>query len=133
MNPFFSLFEQIGRYKKKNCFNKKINRKYIDEEVVWKIFTQIVLALDECHHRKGGVVLHRDVKPDNILLDKDSNVKLSDFGLSRVLNTTDVMAQTFLGTPYYMSPVHFFFLSFFLSARCRWYVCDSLLTLLDFC
>ena len=95
-----------------NNVSGAICRKYIDEEVVWKIFTQIVLALDECHNRKGGVVLHRDVKPDNILLDKENNVKLSDFGLSRVLNSGDVMAQTFLGTPYYMSPVSpFYFLS----------------------
>jgi len=79
-------------------------RKYIDEDVIWKILTQIVLALEECHHRKEGIILHRDIKPDNILLDSQNNVKLSDFGLSRVLHSKNSLAQTFLGTPYYMSP-----------------------------
>ena len=51
-------------------------RKYIDEDVVWKVFSQIILALDECHHRKAGAILHRDIKPDNILLDNQNNVKV---------------------------------------------------------
>ena len=51
------------------------------------------------------MILHRDIKPDNILMDGQQNVKLGDFGLSRVLGSKHNFAQTFLGTPFYMSPV----------------------------
>ena len=66
---------------------------------------QLALALQECHRKKsGGHVLHRDLKPANVFLDADGNVKLGDFGLARVLHETS-FAKTFVGTPYYMSPV----------------------------
>jgi len=77
----------------------------MDEEAAWRIFSQIVLALHACHRHEGGVILHRDIKPDNILMDCQQNVKLGDFGLSRVLGSKHNFAQTFLGTPFYMSPV----------------------------
>ncbi len=85
----------------KNCKRK---RDYIAEDVVWKIFTQIVLALNECHYRKQGKILHRDIKPANIFLDGNSNIKLGDFGLSRIMDVDSVFAYTHVGTPYYMSP-----------------------------
>jgi NIMA (never in mitosis gene a)-related kinase len=47
---------------------------------------QIILALKECHNRKEGKVLHRDLKPGNVFLDVGNNVKLGDFGLSRILS-----------------------------------------------
>ena len=83
------------------------NRKRVEEHVVWKILTQILLALKECHSRSknGRVVLHRDLKPANIFLDSKMNVKLGDFGLARVLSTEATFANTYVGTPYYMSPV----------------------------
>ena len=65
---------------------------------------QIVLALRECHNRKEGKIIHRDIKPGNVFFDKDNNVKLGDFGLSRVMSNESVYAQTNVGTPYYMSP-----------------------------
>ncbi len=76
----------------------------IAEEVVWKIFMQIVLALYECHHRKEGKILHRDLKPGNVFFDSKNNVKLGDFGLARVLSKDSQYACTHVGTPYYMSP-----------------------------
>ena len=48
--------------------------------------------------------MHRDLKPGNIFLDANYNVKLGDFGLSRVMGTESVFAYTHVGTPYYMSP-----------------------------
>lgn len=69
---------------------------------------QLTLALKECHRRSGGrgaTVLHRDLKPANIFLDVQQNVKLGDFGLARILNHDTSFAKTFVGTPYYMSPV----------------------------
>ena len=82
-------------------------RERIDEKIVWKVCTQILLALQECHSRSknGKVVLHRDLKPANVFLDCDMNVKLGDFGLARVLHQDSNFARTYVGTPYYMSPV----------------------------
>ena len=82
----------------------KKDRDYLPEELVWKIFMQISLALHECHKRKEGKILHRDLKPANIFLDSSMNVKLGDFGLSRVLGSNSEFASTHVGTPYYMSP-----------------------------
>jgi serine/threonine protein kinase len=48
--------------------------------------------------------MHRDIKPGNIFLDRDQNVKLGDFGLSRVMGQESHYAYTHVGTPYYMSP-----------------------------
>ncbi|CAH8573455.1 unnamed protein product [Schistosoma turkestanicum] len=48
-------------------------------------------------------ILHRDLKTSNIFL-KNGNVKVGDFGISRSLATTEELATTFIGTPYYMSP-----------------------------
>lgn len=44
------------------------------------------MALYECHNRKQGKILHRDLKPGNVFMDGAGNVKLGDFGLSRIMS-----------------------------------------------
>ncbi|KAL1924584.1 uncharacterized protein VTP21DRAFT_4238 [Calcarisporiella thermophila] len=80
--------------------------KFISEDVIWQLFTQIIMALHECHTPKAerSIILHRDLKPDNVFLDSNNSVKLGDFGLSRVLGPDREFAVTYVGTPYYMSP-----------------------------
>ena len=48
--------------------------------------------------------LHRDIKPDNILVNKQGFVKLTDFGISIQLDETGQLAKSFVGTLCYMSP-----------------------------
>jgi eukaryotic-like serine/threonine-protein kinase len=69
-----------------------------------EVALQVLDALGYAHAR--GLV-HRDVKPDNILVGDDGRVKVSDFGLARLagpLDTTVTTAGRVLGTPAYMAP-----------------------------
>lgn len=55
-------------------------------------------------------MIHRDIKPDNLMLTRKSELKLADFGLARVINSPDQYQRTsggLWGTPYYMSPEQF--------------------------
>ena len=83
--------------------NRKTNQ-YFSEDIIWKIFSQVSSALYACHTHKDGIILHRDIKPSNIFIDQENNIKLGDFGLSRILNKDISFAVSRVGTPYYMSP-----------------------------
>ena len=72
------------------------------ESQVLKIAIKLTSALEAAH---GRGVLHRDVKPQNVLLDGESEPFLTDFGLARELNDPGITsAGMFLGTPNYVSP-----------------------------
>jgi len=70
------------------------------EEVV-AIGAQLCLALQYVHARG---ILHRDVKPANVLLADDGSCRLADFGVSRRLASTAALATTCVGTPSFMAP-----------------------------
>ncbi|XP_059640604.1 LRR receptor-like serine/threonine-protein kinase RPK2 [Cornus florida] len=76
-----------------------------DWRILHKIALDIAHALAYLHDQCEPRVLHRDVKPSNILLDDDHNAYLSDFGLARLLGTSETHATTGVaGTFGYVAP-----------------------------
>ncbi|XP_076817218.1 testis-specific serine/threonine-protein kinase 6-like [Clavelina lepadiformis] len=80
-------------------------RTYIPEEQARKWFRQLASALDYLH-RHG--VAHRDIKIENILIDQDNNIKLCDFGFSKLIEKrrgqNDQHSTTFCGSLAYCAP-----------------------------
>ena len=68
---------------------------------IQNITSQLVSAL---HYIHANRILHRDMKPQNILLCKDGKVKLCDFGFARAMSTSTLVLTSIKGTPLYMAP-----------------------------
>nr|XP_043611373.1 CBL-interacting serine/threonine-protein kinase 7-like [Erigeron canadensis] len=83
-------------------FTQLARRGRMKENTARRYFQQIVSTLYFCH--QNGVA-HRDLKPQNLLLDCDGNLKISDFGLSALPEShKDGLLHTACGTPAYSAP-----------------------------
>ena len=79
---------------------KEKKRLSLDETI--HILTQVAEALDYAHEHS---VIHRDVKPANVMLDSRNRVIVTDFGIAKALTEQTLTASgSVVGTPYYMSP-----------------------------
>jgi len=75
----------------------------LDEITARTYFRQLMLGLREIH---SAGIAHRDIKPQNILLDSDYCIKITDFGLSKIMETEEdrIMKTTYVGTRGYQAP-----------------------------
>ena len=83
---------------------RKLRR--FDESVAKFYAAEIVLVLEYLHETQDGVA-YRDLKPENLLLDKDGHIKLVDFGFAKRLGqggNSQTETYTLCGTPEYLAP-----------------------------
>jgi len=74
----------------------------ISVETVISIMKQITSAISHAHQNN---IIHRDIKPHNILIDKHGNVKVTDFGIAMALSATSItQTNSVLGSVHYLSP-----------------------------
>ena len=82
-NNFYIITEYINGGSLLDLLEKNIkNGTLIDEKTIWYHLVQSLSGLVYLHEKKK--IIHRDVKPDNILLDSDGRLKISDFGVSAI-------------------------------------------------
>ncbi|XP_074574102.1 CBL-interacting protein kinase 18-like [Curcuma longa] len=93
----------VMEYAKGGELFQKVAKGRLREDVARKYFQQLISAVDFCHSRG---VYHRDLKPENLLLDENENLKVSDFGLSALVDSKrqDGLLHTTCGTPAYVAP-----------------------------
>ncbi|KAJ3226767.1 ADP-ribosylation factor protein 3 [Clydaea vesicula] len=77
-----------------------VAQKRVEERFARRFFRQLVSAVDYCHKNS---VIHRDLKPEHLLLDQYQNVKIVDFGFVNLFDP-DQKLNTFCGSPFYASP-----------------------------
>jgi serine/threonine protein kinase len=107
--PVYDFGEEEGqpyivmRYMSGGSLSDRLAQGPLPLDEVTKMFTRLAPALDAAHSKS---VIHRDLKPGNILYDQYGNSYLSDFGIARIAQASamTLTGGAILGTPAYMSP-----------------------------
>lgn len=103
----------VAKFIESNAPNKRNYRKNVntnldtkdnsfvfDEAKVFMYFFQTMLGVDYLHYKN---VIHKDIKPENLLIDKNDNVKIADFGCSEII-LSETVDTKYNGTLPYMAP-----------------------------
>ncbi|CAG9315115.1 unnamed protein product [Blepharisma stoltei] len=98
-SQIYIIMEYVGGMSLHRYLKALPNRR-VNECEGRRIFGQILSAIDYCH---ALFIAHRDIKLENIMIDKSNNVKLIDFGFS-TYTSSDKKNTVFCGTPSYMAP-----------------------------
>ncbi|KAJ9638020.1 Protein kinase [Knufia peltigerae] len=90
----------VLEYVPMELFDYIVKHGRLGEAKARRLFQQIICAVEYCHRHK---IVHRDLKPENLLLDKNMNVKIADFGLSNIMTDGNFL-KTSCGSPNYAAP-----------------------------
>lgn len=92
----------VTPYVEGGSLDRLLRKGPVDPRRVETILKQVSSALDYAHRQE---IIHRDIKPGNILLDTEGNALLADFGIAKITNSTLNLTGTgVVGTPAYMAP-----------------------------
>eukprot|EP00842_Homolaphlyctis_polyrhiza_P004792 jgi/Hompol1/5313/HPOL_004326-RA len=94
------LFLVLEHVEGGELFDYLVKKGRLSETEAVGFFQQIIMGVEFCHRH---LICHRDLKPENLLLDKDRNVKIADFGMAS-MQVPSKMLETSCGSPHYASP-----------------------------
>ncbi len=99
-NTYFIIMEYIQGKTLEEIIKEKGT---LSVEETIKIATEVARALQYAH--KHGLIAHRDIKPQNIMITTAGNVKVMDFGIAKATGNQSLTTnETIIGTPFYLSP-----------------------------
>ncbi|KMP05768.1 carbon catabolite-derepressing protein kinase [Coccidioides immitis RMSCC 3703] len=90
----------VLEYAERELFDYLVSRGKCNDDEARTFFQQIICAVEYCHRHK---IVHRDLKPENLLMDREKNVKIADFGLSNIMTDGNFL-RTSCGSPNYAAP-----------------------------
>ncbi|KAA6396235.1 MAG: putative kinase domain protein [Streblomastix strix] len=91
--PAGSLFDMIQQL--------IIHQQYCEENYAWDVLSQLVITINYLHSIR---ILHKDLKPENVFLAENKEIRLGDFGISKIIDPSVSVANTLKGTPEYIPP-----------------------------
>ena len=95
---YFIIMEYINGG---NLFSYVKKRRKLSEKTAKFLFKQIIFGIKHIHSQ---LIVHRDIKLENILIDLNNNVKICDFGIGIILSTENEELHSHCGTPMYIAP-----------------------------
>lgn len=98
LGTYFIVMEYVRGSDLKSAIKQ---RGAINQRKVAEIASQVCQALNVAHSQD---IVHRDIKPQNIMIQPDGNVKVMDFGIARAKNSLNEKTGNVLGTAHYISP-----------------------------
>ncbi|OGF63588.1 MAG: hypothetical protein A2Y62_06605 [Candidatus Fischerbacteria bacterium RBG_13_37_8] len=99
-NIFFIVMEYVDGHSLEDILIEK-GRLLLEESII--IIKQVASGVDYAHLQN---IIHRDLRPANVLIEKGKQIRIADFGISKLLENVH-FAKTIIGTPPYMAPEHF--------------------------
>ena len=84
-----------------NLFSFVKKRRKLSEKIAKFLFRQIILGIKYIHSQN---IVHRDIKLENIIIDLNNHIKICDFGIGKILKSSEELLYDKCGTPMYMAP-----------------------------
>ncbi|KAK4388664.1 putative L-type lectin-domain containing receptor kinase S.5 [Sesamum angolense] len=94
----------VYEYMPNGSLDQYIGKNFLDWKTRYKILSGLASVLLYLHEECDNPVVHRDVKPNNVMLDSDYNAHLGDFGLARLLQNNAFVTTMVAGTIGYLAP-----------------------------